>query len=266
MNIDVNPNTALVICPLAVAMSAGRAKNARYVSEFPSSSSSLLTAASPSEVFAASEGFRGMPSANPRMHENLGCHDGRSDPSRMRSAIWRIFERSLIAVRWMNVKASCSLMLSSSMRRPFARSIALRGGELFAEGVDLAGERAELAEPADRDLDRRHQIALLERLDEVGQRAGVTGVLDDLPLTERGEHEHPAQLLLVDDPRRGEPVHARHLDVQDGEVGQQLPHQLDGCVAPPGLADDLVALLLEGLAQVHPDDGFVFGDHDPDRH
>ncbi len=29
MNIDVNPNTALVICPLAVDMSAGRAKNAR---------------------------------------------------------------------------------------------------------------------------------------------------------------------------------------------------------------------------------------------
>ena len=29
MNIDVNPNTALVTCPLAVAMSAGRAKKAR---------------------------------------------------------------------------------------------------------------------------------------------------------------------------------------------------------------------------------------------
>src|SRR5438552_7881219 len=37
MSIDVNPNTALVTWPLAVAMSVGRAKKARYASEFPSS-------------------------------------------------------------------------------------------------------------------------------------------------------------------------------------------------------------------------------------
>ena len=42
MNIDVKPNTALVTWPLAVDMSDGRAKKARYVSELPSSSSSLL--------------------------------------------------------------------------------------------------------------------------------------------------------------------------------------------------------------------------------
>ena len=39
-----------------------------------------------------------------------------------------------------------------------------------------------------------------------------------------------------------------------------------GLIAVAGLADDLVALLLERLAQVHPDDGFVLGDHDTDRH
>ena len=50
MNIDVNPNTALVSCPLAVDMSCGRAKNARYVSEFPSSSSSLSRTSHPSVV------------------------------------------------------------------------------------------------------------------------------------------------------------------------------------------------------------------------
>src|SRR5262245_65736725 len=33
--------------------------------------------------------------------------------------------------------------------------------------LDLALERRELREPADGDLDRRHQIALLERLDEI---------------------------------------------------------------------------------------------------
>ncbi len=42
MNIDVKPNTALVTCPDAVAMSVGSAKNARYVSELPSSRRSFI--------------------------------------------------------------------------------------------------------------------------------------------------------------------------------------------------------------------------------
>ena len=50
MNIDVNPNTALVTWPLAVAMSVGRAKKARYVSELPSSRSSLSAAPSAAEA------------------------------------------------------------------------------------------------------------------------------------------------------------------------------------------------------------------------
>src|SRR5512134_2089530 len=36
ISIDVKPNTALVTWPLAVAMSVGKAKKARYVSELPS--------------------------------------------------------------------------------------------------------------------------------------------------------------------------------------------------------------------------------------
>ena len=135
--------------------------------------------------------------------------------------------------------------------------------ELLAEGVDLAGHRPQLPEPADGDLDRRHQVALLERLDEVRQRAGVAGLLDDLALAERGQHEHAAQLLGVDDPGRLQAVEPRHLDVEDRQVRQQIADQLDGGVAPSGLADDLVTLLLQRLAQVHADDGFVLGDHDP---
>ena len=47
--------------------------------------------------------------------------------------------------------------------------------------------------------------------------------------------------------------------------GWSVADQLDRLVAAAGLADDLVALFLEGLAQIHPDDGFVFGDHDTQR-
>jgi aminoglycoside phosphotransferase (APT) family kinase protein len=39
---EVKPNTALVTCPEAVAMSVGSAKNARYVSELPSSRRSFI--------------------------------------------------------------------------------------------------------------------------------------------------------------------------------------------------------------------------------
>ena len=57
-----------------------------------------------------------------------------------------------------------------------------------------------------------------------------------------------------------------HLDVEDGEIGLKCPRELDRLVAAAGLTDDLVSLLLEGLAQVHADDGFVFGDHDAQWH
>ena len=63
---------------------------------------------------------------------------------------------------------------------PLARSIELPRLQLLVERVDLAAERLQLAEPSDGDLDRRDQIALLVRLDEVGQRAGIAGLLDHL--------------------------------------------------------------------------------------
>src|SRR5438128_8714583 len=43
MSIDVKPNTALVTCPDAVAVSVGRAKKARYANELPSRSINFAT-------------------------------------------------------------------------------------------------------------------------------------------------------------------------------------------------------------------------------
>ena len=48
--------------------------------------------------------------------------------------------------------------------------------------------------------------------------------------------------------------------------GCRPANQLDRLVAATGLADDLVALLFEGFAEVHADDGLVFGDHDTQWH
>ena len=184
----------------------------------------------------------------------------------MRSATSRMRLRSLIAVRWMKRNASDSVIPHSSISMPFARSIDLASLELLAERVDLAGEGAQFTEAAHRHLDRGDQVALLERLHQEGQRSGVAGLLDHLALAERREDQDAAQLLAGDDAGRLEAVHPGHLDVEDRQIGLRAADQLDGLVAATGLADDVVALFLEGLAQVHPDDGLVLGDHDSQRH
>ena len=138
----------------------------------------------------------------------------------------------------------------------------LAGLELLLEAGGLVVQGPHLLEAAQGHLDRRHQLAALERLDQVGEGAGVAGLLDEVALAERGEDEHGGPALARDLAGRGQPVEARHLDVEDGEVGLELAHELDRLVAPARLADDLVALLLEGLLQVEADDGLVLGDDD----
>ena len=123
-----------------------------------------------------------------------------------------------------------------------------------------------LPEATDRHLDGGDQLTALERLDQVGQRTGVASLFDQVPLAERGEDQHGRPPLAGDRPRRRQAVEAGHLDVEDGDVGLVLLDQLDGLVAPTGLAHDEIALFLEGLLQIEADDGLVLGDHDSGRH
>ena len=138
--------------------------------------------------------------------------------------------------------------------------------QLLAKGIDLAAELLQLAKAPDGHFDRGDQVALLVRLHQVRQRAGIASILHDFALAEGGEHEHAADSLAADDACGLEAVHVRHLDVENGQVGPHLAHELDGLVAAAGLTDDLVALFLEGLAQIEANDGFVFGDHHTDGH
>jgi hypothetical protein len=140
-----------------------------------------------------------------------------------------------------------------------ARSTILRVSSCSSS---LVGQRPQLLEAAQRHLDRGHQLGALERLDQVGQRAGVAGLLDEVALAERREDQHGGTALARDLAGRGQAVEPGHLDVEDGEVRLELAHEPHRLVAPSGLADDLVALLLEGLLQVEADDGLVLGDDD----
>ena len=114
----------------------------------------------------------------------------------------------------------------------------------------------------ERDLDGGEQLVLLEGLHEVGERPGVAGLLDQVPLAERRQDEHGGRPLDVDLPCRRQPVQPGHLDVEDHQVRAVLTHELDGLVAPSCLTDDVEALLLEDLTQVETYDRLVLRDHD----
>ncbi len=137
--------------------------------------------------------------------------------------------------------------------------------QLLAEVGDLALERPELGEPADRDLDRRHEVGPGERLDQVGHRARVAGPLDELALGERGEDHHRRDPVARDALGGGDAVEHRHLHVEDHQVGPLLLGQVDGPGAVRGLPHDVVPLLGQHLGEVHPDQCLVLGDDDATR-
>src|SRR5262249_12596904 len=96
--------------------------------------------------------------------------------------------------------------------------------------ADVPLERCQLRVAPERHLDRGDEVTLLERLDQVRERARVAGLLDEIALGEGGEDQHRGQPLARDVARRGEAVHTGHLDVEDHEVGMVLADELDGFV------------------------------------
>ena len=119
---------------------------------------------------------------------------------------------------------------------------------------------------AQRNFDRRDELAALERLDDVGKRAGVAGLFDQVALGVGGEHQDGGEAVAGDLASGGQPVEARHADIEDGEIGLEIPHERDGFVAATGLTHDFITLFFEGLLEVEADDGLVFSDHDADGH
>ena len=114
-----------------------------------------------------------------------------------------------------------------------------------------------------RRLDRRHDVLLAERLDEVAVDADLGRALDELALVERGQHHDRDRPLLEDPPRRLDPVEPRHLHVHHRQVGLELARERDRLLAVARLADHLVPRPLEQPAQVEADDRLVLGDQDP---
>ena len=83
---------------------------------------------------------------------------------------------------------------------------------------------------------------------------------------ERGEHEH-VRLLLGEDLARGlDPVHARHVEVHQHDVGLELLGLLDRLGAVGGGADELDVLEpADQAAEAVADDAVVVGEQDADH-
>src|SRR5262249_47738840 len=97
-----------------------------------------------------------------------------------------------------------------------------------------------------------------DRLAEIAVDARLRRALDQLTLVERRQHHDRDRPLLEHAPGGLDPVEARHLDVEQREVGLVLAGELDGLLAVARLGDHLVAGALEQAAQVEPDDRLVF--------
>jgi hypothetical protein len=65
---------------------------------------------------------------------------------------------------------------------------------------------------------------------------------------------------------RVDAVHLGHLHVEDHEVGLELGRHRDGLLAVGRLTGDVVALFLEHLDEVEPDERFIFRDEDTALH
>ena len=152
--------------------------------------------------------------------------------------------------------AGLELVLGTGLARPLPV-----GDRLPGLGVD----GPLLLAPGHGLVDGRDELDPLERLDQVGGHPGVAGLVDEVALAEGGEDEdRHLQVEVPDGPGRGQAVGARHLDVEDDQVGLVVADQVDGLVAAAGLPHHVVPLVLQDLLEIEPDDGLVLGDdHTP---
>ena len=74
----------------------------------------------------------------------------------------------------------------------------LAGLESLGQVPDLGVERHHLLVPPDREFERRDEVALLERLDEVADRTSLARLLDEFALGERSEDEDGSQPVARD--------------------------------------------------------------------
>ena len=132
--------------------------------------------------------------------------------------------------RAISLKTSSSRGVSSSS---YARRALLRHGPARELVDQPLGDRRREQRVALRDhADAVHELLRRHVLQQEAARARAQGVVDVLVEVEGGEHEHARPLALAataSDQTRGlDPVHLRHSDVHEDDVGLEAPHAAHG--------------------------------------
>src|SRR5262245_63344567 len=77
-------------------------------------------------------------------------------------------------------------------------------------------------------MDRRQEILLAERLDEVAEDPRLDGTRNELVLAVGSQHDDRYRALVEDSPRGFDPVQSRHLHVEHLDLRLGLARERDG--------------------------------------
>src|SRR6266540_1551306 len=131
-----------------------------------------------------------------------------------------------------------TLLLHQQALGPFDR---LAGGERLGQRLRLLAQRGQLLVARSGGADRREEVLLAERLDEIPEDAGLGCALHQLVLAVGGQHHDRDRTLVQDAPGRLDAVELGHLDVEDGDIRQLGAGEGDRLLPVTGLGADLEA-------------------------
>src|SRR6266550_534169 len=131
------------------------------------------------------------------------------------------------------------------------------------ERIRFSAHSIELGMASLRGLDRGEKVGLPERLDEIAEDARLDRACDELVLSIGRQHHNRNRPFGEDAPRSLDAVEARHLHVEDRQVGLLGTRELDCFLTVPRLGADLEAGPLENFLEVETDDRLVLTDQDP---
>ena len=118
---------------------------------------------------------------------------------------------------------------------------------------------------SDGRAERRHEVTLLERLDEISEDTGGDRLLDDGAIRERRQHHDRDRLFRIHPARGLDAVELRHPHVEQRDVGTRGARELDRFLAVARLRADDQPVFLEHAAQIEADDRLILGDEHAQR-
>src|SRR2546427_9904219 len=108
---------------------------------------------------------------------------------------------------------------------PFGALNQFAGSQRILEAPDVFMQRTDFAKPRQGDFNRRAEVALPHRFDQVGEDAGFLGPVHELTVGVRCQDDHRHGGLGQQGPCRLQAVDSRHLDVEQEEVRAQPAHE-----------------------------------------